>query len=660
MGGVMSFETRLAASTILALSLVGAAAALAQDAEQIYEDVKSAIDPLILGETNEKIAAAQKLTKLRAVYSVPALEKAYGDPSAAVRKAVVGALAAIVDKGAVKVLAKAATDEDKSVALLAVKALGDMHTDDSYAALTKLIGAVKEPEVKDAVLDGLRQWNQPHAPLPAPNELPKGKKVPPMPEPKKVEPVAPPPEEKPGEKPGKKPGIKVVETKPPQPKVEIKEVQPPPGPGIEIKEITPGAKGATVPAKLKYDEQAALEALESASGDVDRCIKMHSIEPPYVPVELTLSAGGHVSEVYVMRKLEPEAWDCIREVMTSTEFPPASESYSLKHEYHGGGAIVEGDEMEEEEEQEEAEPAKPDLPPALSIEMWDMAQASTVTFEAATASIDQGGGRVYSMHLRGGFFWRFIGAGVLVPFSGASSRLEDTNNERVIFDNLGIWVRALGSKSFGKVKLSYGGALTVYTPTGTAVQWDILEGRDTTYLPAMGAYYAGYYRQGIAYPDLQESFKASIRPDLDVALAVGPLSFQLELGFDFVILGDAFNPDPFWMASMDLDDVYMFHFGFGSAVLPLPWLQLAMELTGVVEISGRSGQSWAYDNEDTGDRAGTELFVTPSVSLLLPVGKAGSGHLSLGLRIPLGEIGSAAGPMQLDPILVVATGFRFD
>jgi hypothetical protein len=252
--------------------------------------------------------------------------------------------------------------------------------------------------------------------------------------------------------------------------------------------------------------------------------------------------------------------------------------------------------------------------------------------------------------------WKFIGGGVTIPLSGASSALPDIQNERHVFNNLGLWLKLAGNKDVGSVKLRFGGALTVNVPSSTEVKWDTFEGQDTRYLPAMGALYADYYHHGTVYPDLQGAFQVAIRPEVDFGLRAGPMTFQVELGFDFILLGSAYNPDSFPPTGMDMDDVYLFHFGLATAVQPIPWLQLAMELTGVVQMAGTSGTSWAYNSEDAADN---EIMLTPSVAFLLPVGERGTGHLSLGLRVPLGEVGSSAGPLQLDPILVVATGFRF-
>ena len=65
--------------------------------------------------------------------------------------------------------------EDRALALASVSALGDMHTDASYAALVDLLKWTKknpDPELESALLEGLRKWNKPFDPLPAPKKTP--------------------------------------------------------------------------------------------------------------------------------------------------------------------------------------------------------------------------------------------------------------------------------------------------------------------------------------------------------------------------------------------------------------------------------------------------------------------------------------------------------
>jgi len=650
----------IACAPIIVMSVVLGTAAGAQTPEKTYDEVVAAIEPLILGDEAAKIAAAGKLGALRAVYSVSALDKALGDPSVAVRKAVVKALGAIAHKSAAKALLRAAGDEDQEVAILAIQLLGDMHIDESYSALTKILGSTKDAARKEAALDGLRKWNLPFTPLPAAVTIPEGKKEPVVPEPKKPEtPVEPPaPAPAPVPEKGKKPEIKIVETKPI-----------PPAAGISIKEIetTPGAKGTTVPSVLAPDMSQARDVLEGASPGMANCIEDFDIDPPSVPVELTLTSGGYVSQIDVQREIGSAAWKCVRDTLAGLEFPPSTASYSIKHEFTAEPPLVGPDEVEEEEEvpEEDVQKEPAITPPPISLEMWDLAQASSVTFQASTASIgssEEGSryGRVFTMELKGGYLGKYLGGGITIPFSGASSPRGQFNGERVIFDNLGLWLRFAGSRVLGPVELRYGAALTVYVPSGSKVEWNqYADEDDAKYLPAMGAYYLNYYRHGLGYPDLQDSFQAAVRPDVDLGLGIGPMSFQLEVGLDFIVLGDAYNPDASWQIDMDLDEVFMLHLGFGAAVQPIPWLQLSMELTSIFELAGASGVTWAYDEEEKGERAGSEAFLTPSVSVLLPISGAGSGHVTVGLRVPLGEIGSLAGPMEVDPMLVVATGMRF-
>jgi hypothetical protein len=642
-----TIRTALTCLALGAALLARPAPAGAQTPEQVYEKVVAALEPLLLGETSEKIAAAQELKKLRAVYSVPALEKALEDPSAKVRMAVVQALGAIVHGSSVKLLVKASSDEDVSVGVTAVKALGEMHSDEAYAGLTKLLGTVKEDQLKEAVLDGMRKWNKPFTPLPAPNTLPGGKKKPKLPQPEVEEPPPPVVEKKPEKKPGKKPVIKVEEIKSPGPKKPLVKVE-------KIEPIEPPAV-KTVPAVLAPDVDGARLAMEAAAPDVADCILEWEVTPPAVPVQAIISTGGHMSELYFMRDMAPEATSCMHEVISGIEFPPASQNYSIDHKFTAEAAEVEA----EGESPAVTLPAISVTPPPLTLDLWDLTRAGSVSFQATTASVGQGEGRVYSFKLRGGYLGKYIGGGVIIPFSGASDPSTSANQERVVFNNLGLWLRVAGAREVGSVELRFGGAVTINLPTATKVNWDDWGGIDKFYLPAMGALYSDYYNHGRAYPDLQDTFKVSIRPDVDFGVRIGMLSFQLELGLDFIVLGEAYNPDPFWQANMDMDELYLFHLGFGAALQPLSWLQLGMELTSVIELSGVSGQTWGFNRDEVGDPPGSEAFITPTISVLLPAGEAGSGHLTLGLRVPLGEVGSRAGSIQLDPILIVATGFRF-
>ncbi|MBW2261223.1 MAG: HEAT repeat domain-containing protein, partial [Deltaproteobacteria bacterium] len=186
-----AFKLIVTGAVLAAAFMVKAPPAEAQTPEQVYEKVVAALEPLLLGEPGEKIAAADALKKLRAVYSMPALAKALEDPSAKVRMAVVQTIGAIVHKSSVKILVGAALDKDVSVGVAAIEALGEMHTDEAYAGLTKLLGTVKAKPLKEAVLEGMRKWNKPFTPLPDPNTLPEGKKTPKLPEPEVEEPPPP-------------------------------------------------------------------------------------------------------------------------------------------------------------------------------------------------------------------------------------------------------------------------------------------------------------------------------------------------------------------------------------------------------------------------------------------------------------------------------------
>ncbi len=561
---------------IAALSvLVLPPAALAQSGEEVHASVIEAGEALAAGTESEKIAAAQALADLRAVYSVPLLEAALADPSVPVRIAVVAALGSIAHEDAVAALERALSDASPQVAAASAHALGGMHTDEAYAALLAALPGAKDDAVKKAVLDGLRRWNEPYTPLPEPRTLPEGKAPP-----------APPGETEPGEKTIDKDnpyGAAAPGTPAPVLSKDI-DVSNPYGGSTDVQ------GGPSLSASLK------------AGSTIDK-------DNPYEGIAVTYEE-------------EQDTWGGA----TRPE-PPVPEP-----------------------------PPPPPAPPTLTLSLWDLTPASFVSFEAATASVDDSSGRATVMQIRGGYSGEHLAGGAIIPFAGGASVDPSGGFEEWIFGNLGLWVRYAGSMDLGRATLSLAGALTMHVPSGDNVTWSDF-GTDPDYFPSMGALYATYYQHGLMYPDLEDSFKVSLRPDFDIAVAVGPLSFQLELGFDFIVLGKARDRgDPTWMRG--LKDLVMFHLGFGARVNPVPWLQLFVELESTVEVTGRSAETWLFDSGFAGERAGSEALITPGVSVLVPVG-GNTAHLTLGLRVPLGEIGSMAGPMQLGPILVLQTGFRW-
>ena len=544
----------------------------AQDLE-IYDQVVLAGEALAHGTEQERIAAANQLAELRAVYSVALLAPGLVDPSKDVRIAVVQALGCIKHPDAVEVLQTALPDAWPSVAAAAAHALGAMHMQEAYDALLAALGPVNDPIVKKAVHDGLRAWNEPHTPLPDPRTLPEGK-APPLP--------------------GKpEPGEKTIDKTNPYGKA----TPGPPPPELKKDiDITNPYGGAP-----ETQGGPSLSASLKAGSAIDK-------DNPYDDV--------------VTYEGEEDTW---------------------------GEAPAPDEPMEE--------PEPPTLtPPPVTLGLWDMTPASFVSFEVATASVDDGAGRAAFMQIRGGYSGDHMGTGLVIPFAGGAST-DTSKGEEWVFGNLGVWVRYRGAKDLGRLTLGYSGAFTMHLPSGDNVTWSEF-GKDPDYFPSMSALYLNYYHQGLMYPDLEDSFKVALRPDLDLSLAIGLLSFQLELGFDFIVLGKPRDRAvPTW--TRKLPDLVMFHLGFSARVQPTPWLQLFVELESTIEVTGRSAETFLFDAAFAGERAGSEALVTPGLSILLPLSPGNIAHMTLGLRVPLGEIGSMAGPMQLGPILVLQTGFRW-
>jgi hypothetical protein len=643
-----SSKIRTANGCLFTLAIVSAIAWSSEAAtpEESYDQVVLLIDDLILGEDAAKIAAAQQLAQIRASYSVPALAKALEDPSASVRKAAVEALAGIATKPSAKALAQAANDENQAVALAAINALGDMHFDDSYQALTKLLSKVKDAALKKAVLEGIKKWNKPYTPLPAPIDLPDGKDVPQIPG--KKEP--PPGPEKAPEEPGEPPSD-------PEKPAEKPEKKPPAVIG------TPEVKPLPLkPALVEPDVDSAFGVLESAGFDVASCIREFEMTPPMVPLKVTVTAGGGVSQILLLRELTAMATECIEDAIVDLEFPPAGAAYALEYEFSA-----------------EAFPEKPDKPepgaqgvatqspyvpaPPLMLELTDLTQTSSVAFDTSTSKFGSMPGRTTSMSISGGWTGKWIGFGATIPFSGATALPLSASEDRDgswIMNNLGMWIRHTGLKSLKKMNIRWGFSLSFYLPTGTSVSPSFFD-LPGDFTASAGALYAGYYRAADVYPNLEKTFKVGIAPMAGVAVDIGPLSFQLDWGFDFVVLGEAQDPDT--MDFSDIKDVSLMNLGFGAALRPLPWLQLSLELTSVFQVGGKVLRTPFYDDELLGVPISHEVFITPGLAIMLPVNDWASGHFTLGLRVPLDQIGGYNGNMdnnmQLEPILLLGTGFRW-
>lgn len=634
------------------LTLASPAPVRAADPEATYEQVVSLVHDLILGQESAKLEAAARLGEIRAVYSVPALQEALSDPSAQVRLAAVKALGGIAHKDASETLKSASVGEDHAVALAAVQALGNMHTQASYNALMKLLGKVDHADLKQAVLAGIKKWNKPFTPLPDPVALPDGKDVPPIPE------KEPPPEEKP--EPEKKP--ETAETPAPPKQIDIKKVKP----GVQPPSETPAVIGTVEvkplppkPPSLEPDVETAFTILETVEHDVAGCLEDLELEEETITVKVTVSAGGGVSQVQVLGDIPSPARACTAAIIMELEFPPASASYALEYEF-----------PVQCPEQAPPEPQKPALAlltgpaaPPLMLELSDLTQTSAVSFDTATAKMGAMPGRITTMSIQGGWTYRWIGVGATIPFSGGTAQpdeAEGQSSEHWVMNNVGLWIKHAGSKDLEKLKVRWGASLTFNLPTATSVPFSPF-GMSGSFYTAAAALYAGYGAAGEVYPNLEKTLKVAVTPTVGAALDVGPVSFQLQMGFDFVVLDRAMDPDE--GVSRDLDDVTLMHLGFGALVRPLAWLQASLELTSTLQLGGKALRTYQFDSELLGRPLAHEMFVTPGLAFLLPVGQQGSGHISLGLRIPVGQIGGANGnsanPLQLEPILLLSTGFRW-
>ncbi len=643
------------ARALLVALLFASTNAQAQSSEETYEKVVALGQDLILGTNQQKLDAAGALGKIRAIYSVPVLEKALSDPSPQVRMTVVVALGGIVHKSAVKALFAASSDADEDVAEAAIIALGDMHTQDAYDALMKLIGKVKSARLKNAVLDGVKKWNKPFVPLPDPVALPDGKTVPALPTPAPV--IEPAIEGDATAEPGK-PEVPGKDDK-------VEKVAPPTQVSPLAVDGAPGVEPSATPLKgLEPDVEAAFAVLDTVAQGVASCMQSHDLVPPYVPVKVTVSAGGGVSQVAVLRSLEPEMQSCVMGQLLPLEFPPAAKSYALEYEFQA-------DSMTEAVPGEQPLQGPPSTStaafswavPSLMLEMQDLTSTSSVAFETVTAKLGAMPGRVTTMKLSGGWTGKWVGFGAVIPFSGATSLppdVEGNRQESWVMGNMGLWARHVGKKDMGKLVLRWGFSMSFYLPTGSSIPFSAFE-IPPSYQAGAGALMAGYGKSGAVYPNLEKTFKLAIAPCAGVALDLGPVSFQLELGVDAVVLGDAMDPDE--ERSSDVTDVSLLHMGLGTAVRPLSWLQVSLELVSVFEVGGRALGTHQYDSEVVGSPIGSEVFITPGLTVLVPVSDAGSAHLALGLRVPLGQIGgyngSPGNTMQLEPILVLASGFRW-
>jgi hypothetical protein len=565
---------------VVAASTLCSRQAAAQD---VYDKVAEAGRTLVWGDELAKLDAAALLGELRAVYSVGALEQALSDPSTMVRMAAVDALGRIAHAAAVDALVAAAHDDNPLVALAAVSALGDMHIHPAYDALMGLLPAAGDEDLREAVLAALREWNDPHTPLPPPVELAPGREPPDFTVP-------------PGSGPAAVKGEGIDPCNPYDPTAEI-----PPG-GCE-----------PVAAPEVHDAPAGIDS-----------------ENPYGPAQISgqpLAPGGDIDPHNPYEAL--------------TGPPPAAVQAAL--------------------------PAPPAPgPPAQTVEtvfvapfvpgQWDLFGGSRADISLATASVPEGTARVVALHVSGEWVGRWVGAGGVVPLSGGSGFGPGGAGE-YHFGNIGLWVRHRGRRELGSVSLLWGAALTLHLPTGSRVAAPDPDGAGADFLAAAAALYSRYTDHAMYYPDLEDTFEAGIVPVADVGLLFGRVYLQAELGFDFIVLGSSRDPDT--GTGRDIEDLSLMKLALAVAVRCRSWLQVSLAVQGVLELHGRSLSTYAYDREIVGRPAGHEAFVTPGLTVLVPLGDIGDLPLSAAVRIPLGEVASSSGPLALDPIVLLSTGLRF-
>jgi HEAT repeat protein/beta-lactamase regulating signal transducer with metallopeptidase domain len=109
-----------------------------------------ALERLLRTDANAdvRLAAAEALGRMEAKRSVPVLEAALGDQSAAVRRTVAWALGQIEDKSSVEALVHALADSDAEVRETAIWALGQIADSGSVAALAERLGRDGQVEVR--------------------------------------------------------------------------------------------------------------------------------------------------------------------------------------------------------------------------------------------------------------------------------------------------------------------------------------------------------------------------------------------------------------------------------------------------------------------------------------------------------------------------------
>jgi hypothetical protein len=630
----------------------------AGDENAVYDEVSTLVTLLLSESDSIRAKAAVRLGKLRASYSVEALAAALDDPSGKVRMAVVGSLGQIVTPASAKALTGAAAgDKDPDVKLAAVEALTRLHIETAYQGCVSVLQKSADDAVKKAALGCLKKWNEPYAPLPKPLPLPKGKKVPKGVAPEEVkkealkeaEKAAPVKEKKVKEK--KKPAVKAPEEKPSFAE-KVNEIKEPPGYEVKKKEeegkpeimtefpeeaVEEKVKPPMLSEKdeLEVPSEEAYVALQAARAGVAACMTKHKVPGETLKVKVLITPGGSLGHLYVLGDASLSAETCIKDAIAALEFPPFKSSYVVDHEYQRTVGALEPTLpglMKEEDIFQAPEKKKGFF---LPLELNPIGRESV---ERVLFSVPHSTGGV-SFTLSGEYVIKKVfGIGVeLNAGSGTHVSYEDdyARKEKPLFGNLALVMRAAGAKEFPRLKILYGASLALYTPTASRGGYE--DYSDPTLVSGVYASQINYYRLERLYPNINRSSRVFIRPDFGLALGTDIIHMQVELGFDLMVMGTAEYEDAYGTYSVDAGNVYLVHIGSGFYYLPISVLQLSLEITWIRDIGGRLYEYSDNPSSEPITSPGGEFFVTPAVTLGLPLGKARA-TMTMGFRIPTGDI----------------------
>jgi hypothetical protein len=543
--------------------------------------------------------------------------------------------------------------------MAAVESLTALHIESAYQGCVSVLQKSSDDTVKKAALGCLKKWNEPAKPLPKALPLPAGKKAPKGVTPEEVKKEAVKeekvkPEKVKKVKGKKKPSEKEAEETPSFVE-KVHEIKEPPAYEIQKKtedkpEIMTEFPEETVEEKIKppmlskKDElevpsEEAYVALEAARSRVAVCMRKHEVPGESLKVKVLITPGGSLGHLYVLGDASLSAETCIKEAIGTLEFPPFKSSYVVDHEYQ---RTVEAEEsplmglMKEEDIFQAPEKRKGFYIP---IELNPIGRESV---ERVFFNVPHSTGGV-SFTLSAEYVIKKIfgiglelnaGSGTYSPDAYATRR-----NEKSLFGNLALIMRVAGSKEFPRLKLLYGASLALYTPTSSRGEFgdNYTDFADSTLKAGAYASQINYYRLERLYPNINRSSRVFLRPDFGIALGTEHVLMQVELGFDLMVMGTAQYEDPYGTYSADADNIYFVHMGSGFYYLPIRMLQLSLEITWIRDIGGK-----LYEfSDDPTNRAirspEGELFVTPALTLGLPLGRA-LATMTMGFRIPTGDI----------------------